>query len=156
MKHIRLFEGFNKDEYYIEVPKHHFDFSSAISINGKELELLENFLKVYRRKYLKGMNFFLTGSNKNRHSWFKIVPYKNIEICVTKFDDEYYCVSVLLIAMWVPSNPGSWDFSKESWIIPSNTHGIIGSELKYYKCDQWDGLIKCLDDLLNEYKNKGI
>jgi hypothetical protein len=87
---------------------------------------------------------------------YKINPYKNILMSINKHDDDYYSVSVVLTAMWVPTNPGAWDFSEESWITRSKTHGITGVNIKHYKCDQWDGLIKCLEDLLSKYKNKGI
>ena len=133
MKHIRLFEGFNKDEYYVEIDGFNCE---SIEIDGFDYNLIdmgETFVKklksigfspiinnhkgVYcmRKRIYKGLGDKL---KYNILSFATLGSYnEGVEIDVYQLEDEYFVL-------------------RES----------VSYEVFHFRCDQFEGLLKLLKD----------
>lgn len=145
MKHLQLFEGFKKEDYYTKISDSEANGIMvgliSPSFTEKEISDIKNiYSKIVIPKYfgliyevrveLKGIGDY---RNKNiidislhcskigysRPSWETVRSYHNI----VKLPDEYYLL-------------GS---------------GGKGKSVKWFKCDQFDGLIECIDDNKMEF-----
>ena len=146
MNYLKLFEDFSGD-FYSEIGANEFDgiiWSSTIedaNLNKSDSDKLKRFIKS------RGLNYkFMVSGNASR---IKIIIYedefpgeffyqrkdgeiKNI-ISIIKCSDDWYVVDATKIDYVISSGQRSEDADKVE---------------KYYKCDQLDGLIKCLGDII--------
>jgi hypothetical protein len=119
MKHIKLFESFEKNEYYQELD---FDTwadgaSKHIDMNSIIIILLDKFFKEKWGSNVIKFGEYYTGSNRIR----SYSAHKDTDdyVAIHEIPDEYLYVVI----------------SKDDI-------------RKYYKCDQLDGVIKLLGDKL--------
>jgi hypothetical protein len=150
MKHIKLFEGFNTDEYYQEVTNQDWnDYFGMIPrddsgkrkiINNRKLleriinkidpKLVVSWLGVNHDPKPNGRILSICDDSP------KYYGYSKIEVFIVPLEDEYFIVRV-------------FDRTKDNWeeaypfSIPIE---IMNKSFKYYKCDQREGLSKLLKD----------
>ena len=124
MKHIKLFEGFNNDDYYQEIDYDDWwdNREIRIEMSSRTIEVISGILMFWDIDVDDNKDM-ISAYNQN-------VSIKNYdyEIKVYEVDDEYFYVQV------TRSYPGS---------TPA---GSTFKQLSWYKCDQFDGLKKLLKD----------
>lgn len=138
MKYLKLFEYYN--EYYDEVSSWdfynsmHSDESPDLTFNLTDDEL-NNVKKIFSTA-----SFSLKVDNENFEDLSYDVKFLSIDISgdvfihVYKMDDEWYMVYYC-------------DAGKYKCDDIDNFNDWYESHEKYYKCDQYPGLIKCLSDI---------
>ena len=112
MKHLKIFEGFSREDYYIVQ-----DVAQDIVLekfSPKELSIIKDKLS----------DFFLS-----EVSAYGILAKK----FYTKEDGKY--------SLHIKKSEDDW-FYVDKWVIEPNF-----SETRY-KCDQLEGLLKCIDDII--------
>ena len=107
MKWIKLFEGFNTEDYYKEITYLEYCNSDGVNFEQKYYDKLNRY---YRDEVFRDGDDILM---------VKSGYYVNIY----QTDDEWF-----LVYMRTPSD-----------------------EFYYFKCDQYEGLIKCLDEEIKEH-----
>ena len=122
MKHIRLFEGFNTDDYF-----QHIDNNDWWDNRDEQIEMSYNTIKKICGLFSNWNievddNMYIILDNQN-------VSIKNYEYTINLYevDDEYFYVNVTRQYIWFDiyyPNGGSFEYS--------------------YKCDQLEGVIKFL------------
>jgi hypothetical protein len=148
MKHIKLFEGFNQDEYYQEITAQDWN-NFMISDSGRRKiinnrKLLERIINKIDPKLVVswlGVNLdpkpngrilsICDDSPKKYHT-------NRMEVFIVPLEDEYFIVRF-------------FDRTNENWedyplSLPFEISYKSYSGTKYYKCDQRDGLVKLLKD----------
>ena len=122
MKHLRLFEGFNQDEYYKEITSEEFndleDEGMIVGFSPKDREKLDIILNNN-----VGPRFIKT---------IRSSSYNSGGCLVLMLNDDYFSHVVI--------EPLEDDY----YIVLTSNNKIDGS--KYYKCDQWEGLMRLLKD----------
>jgi hypothetical protein len=118
MKHIRLFEGFNKDEYYQEI--HEDTIPHLLKSSGGYTTFSKRDLNILCDDY--GFNYTRWGDGSERiYKQSKKMGRKNsFTIYIYQLPDEYFILNVY--------------------------YGGYPIEKSFYKCDQVDGVIKLLED----------
>lgn len=149
MKYLKLFEYYN--EYYQEVDSGYFyDFIHSsdefihrptIDLDTTEINKIKNLfsganisLKVDDNNFQNGN---VEGNVDGTYQYevkFLDIHIKDVFIHVYKMGDEWYMV------YWC-------DVGKYQCDDMDNYNEWYESHEKYYKCDQYQGLIKCLTDL---------
>ena len=132
MKHLRLFEGFDTDEYYQEITSEEFDDlednDEMIGFSPKDREKLDIILNNN-----VGPRFIKTIRSSSYNSGF---PYYNPAsgggCLVLMLNDDYF------------SHVAIEPLEDDYYIVFTSNNKIDGS--KYYKCDQWEGLMMFLKD----------
>jgi len=117
MRHIRLFEGFNKDEYYQKIS--YDEYCSIYSIDF-EYKYYDKLNRYYRDEVFSaepvlekdGDNIKMVDLNPHE------VGYR---VTIYQGEDEWFFVAI-----------------RDLFIM------------SYFKCDQYEGLIKCLDEEIEE------
>ena len=139
MRHIKLFESFNQEDYYIEVNSSEFNSSEFEVVhdpdffNSKELDILKS---ISNRKTM----WSSLGDTKG----WQLVPLSQCFGFFTKDDGSGYYVGVEHPIFSLLIEKG-----KDEYFWVRLSFGSIISNFHYYKCDQFEGLIQLL-------KNKGI
>ena len=122
MKHLRLFEGFNQDEYYQEITSEEFndleDEGMIVGFSPKDRERLDIILN---------NNVWPRFSKTIRSS-----SYNSGGCLVLMLNDDYF------------SHVAIEPLEDDYYIVFTSNNKIDGS--KYYKCDQWEGLMRLLKD----------
>ena len=116
---IKLFEHYN--EYYTEISSNIYykKFDDRLILNENEINEINNFFDSWTKyNYIKYIEYTI---------WIQS-DYK--EICLYKISDEWYYIRFY--------------FSE----YEAYTDKIKSEIYKYYKCDQLEGLIKCLEKLI--------
>jgi hypothetical protein len=122
MKHIKLFEGFETNDYYQEISFADWVKMSIIDISPETISKLRDLgLDIIRSESAQ----IMTSKGLKRHqvafiSW-KTIRYDGLEkqsvISILECEDEYF-------------------------LLQFSVNGIV----KNFRCDQWEGLVKCLID----------
>ena len=116
--------------YYalISDAEHRKSLSGLTSLNDKEISIISQVFHFRRNKVqLKfGTSDYEMGPYNPNKELYIILHKKNLYINIYKLDDEWYLV-------------GGNAFFDSSYKY---------QKYQYYKCDQLDGLIKCLEDIL--------
>lgn len=138
MRYLRIFEGFESNDYYTEIDystyrdikySSNHEINKDCSLTEKEKDWIKTMYGIYIRfvewkwcddpRYTFGAVFNIP----------KFYSYSGIEVkSIYKIEDEYFLCRL--------KSKGTKDL-----------YGLVG--ITYYKCDQFDGLKKLL-------KNKGI
>jgi len=138
MKHIKLYEGFNTDDYYQEINDVEWDRFDPIMMTKSTIEKIQKIIPSV--KLHQGTTTLTNGQLKfallkfNRFSfekkteikqWYSMTgkKYEIIGLSIFETEDEYFYVS----------------YSKR--INKDNV-----AKIEIYKCDQLDGLKKLLKD----------
>ena len=122
MKYLKLFEGFSTDEYYVELtPAEHDDLCEGISGENTFGNDCGRLLKILVDNDL---NPFVYNGIKwvkwdGKNSKIESIRSSNFKVRVYPLPDDYYLVE------------------REDEYY----------EMKFYKCDQMEGVIKLLKDL---------
>jgi hypothetical protein len=137
MKHIRLFEGFSNDEYYIKITLEDYLILRSESSEGYDC-LLSDREKLWIEKNLpiKSMCW--------QYSWHEdIFPDSTIKIWDVARDIAIGASygSGTVISIYKIED----DYFLCSLNEDDNIRGIK-SGMQYYKCDQWEGFIMLLND----------
>ena len=131
MKHIKLFEGFNKDEYYQRVDsedspllnKDRFDDYEWVDLSSRVIDYLKGEImygwEISDSGRYRGFSFVKLSMNVYRRG--KIVPV--ISCIIFESSDDWFWVSQTIHSDGYPA-------------VPRQT----------YKCDQFEGLLKLLKD----------
>ena len=118
MRHIKLFEGFNTEDYYKEITYLEYCNSDTVNFEQKYYEKLN--------RYYRDQVFSAEPSLERDGDDILMVRFNTYEsgyyVNIYQTDDEWF-----LVYMRTTS-----DFS-------------------YFKCDQYEGLIKCLDEEIKEH-----
>ena len=135
MRHIKLFEGFNQDEYYTETDRREFiemgrnkiPFDKVIPVTGHKRVFIKDRGDWGWTNYKEGMK------PEDILAYFynlSIPGYDYYDIEILRLEDEGYMVRT--------------DYKGVNMDLSSGT--LYREEIKYYKCDQWEGLMKFLED----------
>ena len=143
MKHIRLFEGFNEDDYYVRIEYEDID-------EEMDSDIISFTKKKEAKKLAKslGTDIFFTREN-SLLTWLLDLGYDGYEFdrkpklktrvgMVKDYGDNYQ------------DHIDIWEAEDEFYIvfIDSLHNDDSIDDGKFYKCDQWDGLVKLLKDKL--------
>ena len=138
----------NIGEFYIKVDEDEFANLSLISFEDGYLENLQEFNTKYVFKYKNSIGAFFGGydsklSVTGRHI---IGSVRRGEKSAIKFKDQSER------SLHIQNYPQDFIFVEifemiDEWFIVSFTNLVeINSDYVYYKCDQWNGVIKLLKD----------
>jgi hypothetical protein len=141
MRHIKLFEGFDTEEYYKKISKQELVETPIVDISDRI---------IYRIKDL-GLNIFKIKSpnivtyNGIRRVDIGYIKVGGVIVSIVECEDEYFIVqfgeniSTLVIDTFhkVKDDP-------ENRLLWSDYNRF--SSANDYKCDQWEGLVKFLKD----------
>ena len=131
-----LLEGFNTDEYYTETDRREFiemgrnkiPFDKVIPVTGRKRVFAKDERGVwYWTNYERSMK------PEDILAYFynlSIPGYEYYEIEIYRLEDEWYMVRT--------------EYKGVNTDLSSGT--LYREEIKYYKCDQWEGLMKLLED----------
>lgn len=109
MKHLKMFEGFSREDYYTVVPSE-YDELVLMRFSPKELSLIKDKLIGFHLSELSA--YGVLAKEFNGSFW--------LSISIKKSEDEWFYVSKV-----------------ENKITETR-----------YKCDQLEGLLKCIDDII--------
>jgi hypothetical protein len=143
MIHIKLFEGFSTEDYYIEVPKNPSG-SYITAPSSNVLDCREDIVKL--KPYLsKGVS--IKREEDMSDSSYEIdrkspAYYNMILLRDNKFTDKSFTIYIKkLIDEWY--EVFFYDYaSKEAKVVLLQPDFVCTQ----YKCDQWEGLLKLLKD----------
>ena len=124
MKHIKLYEGFNTDDYYQEI-----EYNEWFAQRVNRLNISDNL-----NNRIKDL-FDTTGDDDPRTPYRKVDGQGSV-IYVDKMYQGTLCEIKIYTRIWISFNDDEWYYvalEKE----PEDT---------FYKCDQFDGLKKLLKD----------
>jgi len=153
MIHIKLFEGFNTDDYYKEISEDDFyDMVMDGIDSNSELEDigLDYFEKL--KTYKTDMNIRLNTSSRISSVIEKVVRIISIDSTSVKFKSQGERLRELEKRPHLGYYFEVYGFTDEWFLVYfedwSRSNNKVDSLLnqKYYKCDQMDGLIKFLKD----------
>jgi hypothetical protein len=142
MKYLKIFEGFDKDKFYQEI-----SYNDYMSLLGHEVigdprvyygpSRIQMDWGLYRKclslfdssRWSERGPYYLNKEDKEK----QLEPYSlivrnninSIDIVISVLDDEWFLVNVV-------------DYGRGSM--------SSGPKESYWKCDQWDGLVKLLVD----------
>ena len=135
MTHLKLFEKFDKSEYYQEIT-----FIDYVNLRGVKFENCNKF-SIKEKRYLRSfsvLNDYYSGiylhckiGDNNYPDQFYIRPYIN-----KKLNSEYKIV-------YIDKLPDEW------FVVQMKTESVLNSDFfteKFWKCDQLDGLEELLRD----------
>ena len=136
MKHIRLFEGFNTDDYYHEINDVEWDRFDPIMMTKSTIDKIKNLIPsaelhegnqhcefIRDGKLIKFNRLSYEKKTEIKQEWYYIKKYEIIGLSIFETEDEYFYVS----------------YNKR--IDKDNV-----AKIEIYKCDQLDGLKKLLKD----------
>ena len=127
MKHIRLFEGFNTEDYYTTIDSATYGelLSDTINMTNKDIEIITKDIKYEWDEDIVGRiaGGFLFSVKDIRSKVLVIFPESG-SMTINKLDDDWFIVRISSIRRFFP---GDVNFQK-------------------YKCDQIEGLLKLLKD----------
>ena len=138
MKHIKLFE--NHNQYYTEIDNIEHVYENQVPFTNDEFITIHDEIISTQWKKI-GISMLLPSG---RISLIIIKPYASRGVV----DSKSWKASQFSIYIWK---------LKDEWYYVESTlrkQGIGYDELKIYKCDQFDGLLKCLKDLKNKIDNE--
>ena len=131
MIHIKLFEGFGTDDYYKEITHEEYDLHRDSFINMSKSDSYNLKTVISDDYYMEDMPPLSNNPEINGHLIEKRFRY-------------LYCRRKVL---GVGINPFTIVSLEDDWYLVCITdQGIRPVTSFYYKCDQWDGLIKLLKD----------
>ena len=118
MKHIRLFEGFETNEYYTKIDTNTYNdlLSDTINMTNKDISIITKDLKYEWDEDIVGR---IPGVKDIRSKVLVIFPESG-SLTINKLDDEWFIVRITSIK--------NVDFTK-------------------YKCDQIEGLLMLLKNI---------
>lgn len=124
MKHIKLYEGFETNEYYTKIDTNTYNdlLSDTINMTNKDISIITKDLKYEWDEDIVGRILplnFLEGVKDIRSKVLVIFPESG-SLTINKLDDEWFIVMITSIK--------NVDFTK-------------------YKCDQIEGLLMLLKDI---------
>jgi hypothetical protein len=123
MRHLRLFEGFNQDEYYQEITSEEFN----------DLEDNDGMNVDFSPKDREKLDIILNNNVGHRFSkTIRSSSYNSGGCLVLMLNDDYF------------SHVAIEPLEDDYYIVFTSNNKIDGS--KYYKCDQWEGLMRLLKD----------
>ena len=134
MKHIKLFEKFNIEDYYQEIGEAEF-----YRLKGASLFSESNcvFLSKDIRRRLRGLKYItnyyvriLAPNNKVGFKGFAVInPYVNKQTSLSKLT-------------WIYETKDEWYLVRTQQL-----NDDYRQEHHYYKCDQVDGVVRLLEDI---------
>ena len=133
MKHIKLFEGFNTDDYYTEISE-----DTARNLFGELKNKFEN-TKTLTNKEIDKI--------KSLYSNIEIPP--NCDIDISKSYDDDGILNIILSRFIKSLQYQNIVKLDDDWFVLIHLlsyRPVSGTRLLYFKCDQLDGLIKCIED----------
>ena len=138
MKHIKLFESFEDDTYF--------------EIDEKEYRLktwgfLNHDLNIDILTHLQNMLDFTNSTWQSFSNREKRILRRDFSV-INKYKKNGNDISLRISSyrMDLIKAPDEWFY------IKSSIEGSKEEDVTYYKCDQFDGLIDCLNDLKIKYK----
>jgi len=142
MKYIKLFESHN---YYFELSEdecgdHSRDINFSKNIIIKILNLIKDKEYFNKSKIYIRIPRAIDDTRPPLDNW----RWQNWNDNISNFDIKGFMlsdVSETSKLVNISQLPDDWYSVR---LIVSHFHNL---ECKYYKCDQWDGLVKCLKDL---------
>ena len=124
---IKLFEEYNS--YYKEIDEDEYlQIYKYIPFTEKELSILKNLFKIAFRYYDKKVSYIdekdylkvKEGCSECCVIYFGSLSSFSGSILISKLDDEWFMLTI---------------------------HVLWSKGLTYYKCDQFEGLLKCIEDV---------
>jgi hypothetical protein len=146
MKHLKLFrEGFGKDDYYVEISVNEIEPKRVTGMDPDDFDKLRGLvgnrnynISSVSRTDRAMVNVMVHDYNHRllevvRKDCFMVrigkgdAGYTNRELYIYNYDDEYYFV---ISQIWY------------------NERGAMTPTPRFWKCDQWDGLMELIGDFL--------
>ena len=127
MKHIKLFESFNNDDYYKEISKQELVEIPIVDISDQNISKIRDLgLNIVKLK----SPHILTSDGVRRVDIGYFIINDDIAEVVTiiECEDEYFLVQM------------------DSNILFPGLNNYLTETRIDYKCDQWEGLVKFLKD----------
>ena len=122
MKHLKMFEGFSKEDYYTRLPDGNFEVV-LVKFNPKESSIISDKLKEFDVDVKEdSRTFHVVGDYIRR-------KHRYIYLRIDKSEDD-------------------WFYIHKGHIHPSGSIDTT-EDFEYYKCDQLEGLLKCIEDNIN-------
>jgi hypothetical protein len=129
MKWLKLFEGFETDDYYAKIE------DISVFHDPKFFDQVVDFNDILKVKSMVNMdvdskicNYLASGGTLIRYLYIECPGDDFVDYFIYKFDDDWYYVQV--VKHYLDIDSGEMEFEGEEW----------------YKCDQLEGLIKLLKD----------
>jgi hypothetical protein len=110
-------ESFNQDDYYTEIPLDEYDTDDVEWFSKVEISKISKKLKGFVYSYL-----YLLDSPDSPEITIKIKDEKHTFFTVFKKSDDWF------------------------FILERDHTSINTDHFKFYKCDQMEGMLKCIDD----------
>lgn len=126
MRHIKLFEGFDTEEYYKKISKQEFVETPIVDISDRIISRIKDLgLNIFK---IKSPN--IVTYNGIRRVDLGYIKVGGVIVSIVECEDEYFIVQF----GENPENRPLWsDYNRFS-------------SANDYKCDQWEGLVKFLKD----------
>ena len=123
---IKLFEGFNQDEYYVEINDIEWESFTPLMITKSTIDKINKIIPCQiMDDYTEGNFNYLKWTKRKHTSMFSALGFDTrliISISIFEAEDEYFYVNY-------------------------NIQKSTKSTIRLYKCDQIDGLKKLLKDI---------
>jgi len=148
MRHIKtwhslnaLFEGFSTDDYYIVIPSEEgreyinqpVKWDAGKMMDKLSLLLKDNFIK-------KSENYYGSNNREDKSNFIsKSVIHGEVSVVVHYHSNKYFQDFSI-----IPLEDEYYLVIHEEWYYNYNYKDCV----VYYKCDQWDGLVKLIKDKL--------
>jgi hypothetical protein len=127
LKHYTLLE--NKNEFYEEV-----DQSTFIDYDAARIRFDDKLYKKILSLFTKDLMDWIPKSNNGIYK--RPLLQKDVSLSLSK-----YCISVTNLYNGIDIS-----IADDEWYYVMLRGEVIGYETKYYKCDQYEGLVKLLKD----------
>jgi hypothetical protein len=131
LKHYTLLE--NKNEFYEEVDQSTF-IDSLILDDAARIRFDDKLYKKILSLFTKDLMDWIPKSNNGIYK--RPLLKKEVSLSLSK-----YCISVTNFY-----NAIDISITDDEWYYVMLSGEVIGYEIKYYKCDQYEGLVKLLKD----------
>ena len=147
MKHLKLFESFQENEYFTEVSsEEYYNFFEDENNDRNTLDLSQNDLSKIKTIFSENQVDISKRETDGGDIFLDITSKldKFVYIFIKVLDDEWYGVYFCDAGL-------SHRFDGD--ITDSTAYNEwYESHERYFKCDQWDGLIECLKYLAKNFQ----
>jgi hypothetical protein len=144
MRHIKLFEGFDKSEYYTNITEDEYD---RLLCPGDDIDNKEVFTK-------SEVDFFRSLEMVEVDHWSKVSSWSNDNMDTIEFDESFKVAlrledegfNIIYITKIVDDYFIVKSLVFGAFTITFGRLNTCKSRGELYKCDQWEGLMELLRD----------
>ena len=161
MKHLKIFEAFGTDEYYVSIDEDEY-------LDDTDIEFMDyDTANRIRKKVLSYINedgidpdvWELIWNNReskvdfeHSHNTFDINLYsKDVKQSLKRvqYDGNAKRLDLKKCQRWtIEMKPDEWFIVRITEMKPDEWFIVRITDIDYYKCDQWDGLVRLFKDVL--------